>query len=341
MTRFVLPIVIALVMLLSCSKKDTTQMSFYYWKQTFDLDSVQSDFLERSSGKLYVKYFDIDVENQKLGAVPVARIDFEQIPQSVAEVVPCIYITNRTLKLIKPGNINVLANRIVRLINKINSEAGLNEAQEIQIDCDWTLSTRAIYFDLLNELKTKIGEQVKLSCTIRLHQVKYPKRTGIPPVDKGTLMFYNMGDLNKTDSENTILDLEIASQYTASLKHYPLNLNIALPAYSWGVLLRLGKTTALINNISFAELSNNVKLSLKANNIFEVKESFYLNGTRLYKGDELRLESCKIDLLQESVKLLKSNLKKSPNEIILYHLNKSFTKNYRYEDIEKLISAFN
>jgi hypothetical protein len=33
----------------------------------------------------------------------------------------------------------------------------------------------------------------KLSATIRLHQVKYFKKTKIPNVDSGVLMYYNMG----------------------------------------------------------------------------------------------------------------------------------------------------
>ena len=71
----------------------------------------------------------------------------------------------------------------------------LNIPKEIQLDCDWNSSTQKKYFNLIEEMKLyPTWENIVWSATIRLHQLKYPKQTGVPPVNKGVLMFYNMGN---------------------------------------------------------------------------------------------------------------------------------------------------
>ena len=77
-----------------------------------------------------------------------------------------------------------------------------------------------------------------LSATIRLHQVKYYKQAGIPPVDRGMLMFYNMGKLNALTAENSIYNSNDAAGYIETVDDYPLKLDLALPAFSWAVHFR-------------------------------------------------------------------------------------------------------
>ncbi len=45
-----------------------------------------------------------------------------------------------------------------------------------------------------------------LSSTIRLHQIKYRERTGVPPVERGMLMFYNMGQFSADPEARAIFD---------------------------------------------------------------------------------------------------------------------------------------
>ncbi len=77
------------------------------------------------------------------------------------------------------------------LLQRQSNEAGTPPPREIQIDCDWTERTRNAYFQLLTALKREPFLQGKiLSATIRLHQVKYVQRSGIPPADRGRVCFF-------------------------------------------------------------------------------------------------------------------------------------------------------
>ena len=99
--------------------------------------------------------------------------------------------------------------------------------KEIQIDCDWTDSTRNRFFRFTRTLgKLAHAEHSLISATIRLHQIKYFERTGIPPVDRGVLMFYNMGKLAAASERSSIFNTEDAEKYTSRLSQYPLPMDL-------------------------------------------------------------------------------------------------------------------
>ncbi len=92
--------------------------------------------------------------------------------------------------------------RLMLWINQINKSVSI-KCRALQIDCDWTTKTAPKYFYFLQQIREKLDAHedggtfaslAMLSATIRLHQVKYPEKSGMPPVDKGVLMFYNMGE---------------------------------------------------------------------------------------------------------------------------------------------------
>jgi len=75
----------------------------------------------------------------------------------------------------------------------------------------------------LNILK----KDFNVTATIRLHQIKFKDKTGIPPVDQGVLMAYNIGEL-KNNKQNSILEANIVKQYINKNTEYPLKLKLAL-----------------------------------------------------------------------------------------------------------------
>lgn len=104
------------------------------------------------------------------------------------------------------------------------------EFGEIQIDCDWTLKTKVNYFAFLNALK-KISHKT-ISCTLRLYPFKYPEIMGTPPVDKATLMCYNLTKPLESENKNSILDNNELRSYLKNTEKYPIHLDIALPLFS-------------------------------------------------------------------------------------------------------------
>jgi hypothetical protein len=69
---------------------------------------------------------------------------------------------------------------------------------------------------------------------------QYRERTGVPPVDRGMLMFYNMGKLSAEPGARSIYDADAAERYLARVGEYPLPLDLALPIWSWTVQVRDG-----------------------------------------------------------------------------------------------------
>ena len=81
-----------LVLMSSCQEKPKNAVSFYFWKTKFLLSSEEEKVLsENNVKKLYVRYFDVALQNNL--AFPVAPIKFEKkiIKQ---EIIPTIFIKN-------------------------------------------------------------------------------------------------------------------------------------------------------------------------------------------------------------------------------------------------------
>lgn len=208
----------------ACQQRSKT-INFYYWRTVFSPDSLEQKTLKDNSVQtLYIRYFDVDWPQEDTLPVPVAPIHFDSIPTGYS-VIPVVFIRNRVFEKLPSATLPALTGKVFALVRRINNSARVQPG-EIQFDCDWTERTKDNYFSFLRQYRQRSG--ARLSCTIRLHQVKYSDRTGIPPVDHGVLMFYNMGNID-AGSGSSIYDRSIAHRYTPSLRSYPLMLDLALP----------------------------------------------------------------------------------------------------------------
>ena len=304
-----------LLFLFSCESKDAPSVSFYYWKTFFKLTSKEQQVLQANEvQKLYVRYFDVKLENGK--PFPVAPIHFDTAKPK-AEIIPVVFIKNEVF-LDKGVNVHDLVKNILQLIRQINTKNRIKN-NEIQIDCDWSLQSRNVFMQFLQELKKQYPKTI--SATIRLHQVKYFKETKIPPVDYGVLMFYNMGQL-KANEGNSIYDKSIAEQYLPSLKNYPLDLKVALPVFSWIVHSRNGQIVNLIAKIDATEFQNNANFDWKENKAV-LKDDVITKGFFFKKGDQLKIEAIHEEDLEEMIDLLRKYMPKKPEEIIYYDLDQN------------------
>jgi len=191
----------------------------------------------------------------------------------------------------------------------------------------------------LNSIR-QAKKDIQLSATIRLHQVKYAEITGVPPVDKGMLMVYNMGEVTQLDTKNSILDLELAKQYLYNFKNYPVPMDVALPLFSWAVLFREGEMIKLLTN-SEAEIQRDSSRFKKVDAThFQVKKSTYLDGYYLYKGDQLRLEAVKHQDLKTCGKLLKAHLNNQQLTVSFYHLDSTILNTFSYDFLEEVCHQF-
>lgn len=302
---------------LACHKHPApAQLSAYYWKTRFSLSAPQQEFLsEYDVQKLYIRYCDIILLEGE--AVPDAPVELDAAALKGKEVIPVIYIKNEVFLSDKVAA-EQLAEKLSGYIEQINRSYNLT-VKQVQLDCDWSLKSKTHYFDFIKYFRAQNSYQ--LSATIRLHQVKYHDRTGIPPVDYGVLMYYNMGKITATGA-NSIYDRTTAQKYLPALRSYPLPLKVALPIFSWGVHSIAGEVTDLVGGLTFAEADTLRQLSRMGNSdCYLVTEPIAYKGQRWQKGDIIKIEEIsQTDLLTMKADLTKC-LKSAPEEIILYDLN--------------------
>lgn len=312
------------------------QRAVYHWESDFALSADEVAWLQDMRvERIYLRLFDIDRPDGG-EPVPVGVLEASEVPAQ--EIVPSFFITNRTFENLSPAQSDTLAARLVRKARlKLREQLGNPEVREWQFDCDWTEGTREAYFNFLEKVAANFSEEnIQLSATIRLHQVKYFKRTGVPPVGRGMLMFYNMDDVSKPETANSILDLSVARGYYENFDAYPLPLDLALPLFRWGVVLRDGRMVRLINDLGPEALAETARFVFRDPSHVEVRKSTYLDGYYLYRNDEIRLESATAAALAEAAKDLSRIMARHPRWLSFYQLSPAMTKRYSHAELETI-----
>lgn len=322
---------LCLFILLFCQcetvEKREVNSAFYHWQTILEINEFEQNYLENiNSKRLYVKFFDIDI-NENI-PIPKALLQVKKAPDSI-EIVPTIFITNRTFTKIKDQEIKALAERTNSKIKSIYKKLKAKPIQEIQLDCDWSEKTKRAYFQFLTEMKA-LNPNIDLSATIRLHQIKYFERTGVPPVHRGMLMLYNMGQLTNWNTSNSILDLAILDRYLTNFENYPLTLDLALPLFRWGVLFREGKMVRLLNNLDDQDLRDTTFTKIDSTH-YQVKENTYLKGHYIYKNDHIRLEKVDSNLLLKTTEKIASIFPSDHFWLTFYHIDSTVVQQYEVE----------
>ncbi|GEN75028.1 hypothetical protein [Chryseobacterium hagamense] len=315
-----------LLLVVSCSKTHRHRYTFYYWKTNLSFDRTEKDVLQQASLPfLYTRFFDVDKIDGKFQPVGVITKDKSFITGK--QIIPTVFITNRTFLNITGKETQFLAESIYALIQKKTSEYHLKTGNEIQIDCDWTAGTRGDYFKFLNDLKKISGKSV--TCTLRLHQVKDKKQMGIPSVDKVYLMCYSTSSPLENSGKNSILDVNILKSYLSKIEDYPVkDIAVALPIYSWGIVTNhLGKHR-LINALSGKDLENPSFRKISGTEAEVLKDGFYF-GHYLNKGFRIKVEEISDEQLQEVAGFLEKKI--NPFDIIYYQLDRKFVTGQRFD----------
>lgn len=230
------------LLLVSCRKDETktTMRSVYYWSTTLDMDSMKTAFIKKYSiSRIYLRYFDV-VNDEAGRAVPNATLVFaSKVPQGV-DIVPTVFVMPECLR----HEPRTLARLIVRRVVQMSSTNDVHNVREIQIDCDWTQSTRQQYDDFMHAMLDEChNRKLLLSSTIRLHQLAQSP----PPADRGVLMMYNTGNCIDIECHKPILDMRDAAPYLQHLATYRLPMSTAYPIFSWRILFRGGRFVGFVH----------------------------------------------------------------------------------------------
>ena len=230
------------LLLVSCRKDEakTSMRSVYYWSTTLNMDSTKTAFIKKYSiSRMYLRYFDV-VDDEAGRAMPNATLSFAtKVPQGI-DIVPTVFVMPECLR----HDRHHLARLIVRRVLQMSQTNDVHNVREIQIDCDWTQSTRQLYDDFMQAMLNECHSRgLQLSSTIRLHQLSQLP----PPADRGVLMMYNTGDATNIKCHKPILDMRDAAPYLQYLAQYRLPLSTAYPIFAWRILFRGGRFVGFVH----------------------------------------------------------------------------------------------
>lgn len=292
---------------LSCSKPKpmpTTVRSVYYWSTTLSMDSVKTAFMRNYDiSRMYIRYFDV-VADQSGRAVPNATLKFATaVPQGI-DVVPTVFVMPECLRQDRSRLASLIVKRVVQM-NETNDVYNVNE---IQIDCDWTRSTRLLYYEFMRAMMREChSRHLKLSSTIRLHQLAQTP----PPADRGVLMMYNTGDATDIRCHKPILDMHDAVPYLPRLNDYKLKLSTAYPIFTWRILFRGGRFVGFIHNDGEYPILPSDSIALRQPSAADIIEAVNVIGIRRPDAN---------------------------NEIILFDLNNHNINRLKHKDYEKILN---
>ncbi len=309
MKKFFIPLILIFLFVsfifVQTKKNEPMSISFYSWENSFDKKDINE--------KLYIKVLDIAYSTK----LELVTTNLKTTPK---DFVPVVYITNETMKNV---DYSLVSNAILKTLTSL-------DFKEVQIDCDWSDSSQSNYFKLLEDLKTKLNKTI--SATIRLHQIKYYVKTGIPPVDYGVLMYYNMSNITDINTKNSILDNDIAKKYHYNFDNYKLKLKLALPLYSQAIQFRENKALSIFEGVEKSDFDSNfIEISP---NLYKVLNSTYFKGRYVYKDDIFRFEDVKKENLKIALEDFVNLTKNRFEEIIFY------TIKYKDKfDLENLIKG--
>ena len=336
MKKSLYPFLLFTIGLLGCeAEKSVPSHAFYFWRQGGTPNTSERVWLDSLHVKrLYIRCFDIDVH--PVSGLPIPLSETTLTPDTTAEVVPVIFITERVFRQLSASGVDSLANNIVEKLSALTIGVSVSE---LQVDCDWTASSRSAYFRLLSVLKLRLGPKVRLSVTLRLHQWARSTETGVPPVDAVVLMCYNTGQVAALTDTNAILGVDQVEIYARRATTYPLPLDVALPVFSWARIWRDGLLVNLVHGATADELRSSInKFDEMALRVFVATTEQYWHGHYLYKGDVVRIDIVSEAALRGVVAAISAKVR--PQRLIWYHLDSRNLKMYKPDNLREVAKCF-
>ena len=338
---------VALLALASCSSSRAegppARRAFYYWRTTFQLSAAeQRALVELGVSRLYVRVFDVEWNQTESAPSMIGKITAaspsDQVPAGT-EVVPVVFLRQEVFRHLDPKRLGELARSTWSEVTRRAKLLGF-VPRELQLDCDWTDTTQAAFFEYLRQLRGVSG--VALGSTIRLHQVKYRERTGVPPVERGMLMFYNMGRFSADADERAIFDPASAEQYLSRISEYPLPLDVALPIWSWAVHVRDERVVGLLQSTDPDELPAVEFLEPAGADRFVATRTAFLHGALLREGDVLKIERMGPAETLAAAAMLAPHLSRSTpatRTLSLFDLSERNLKRYGQDQLDLVFRA--
>ncbi|HET9132545.1 MAG TPA: hypothetical protein VFO86_16445, partial [Terriglobia bacterium] len=317
--------------------------ALYFWQTEWSASPALRDSLTESGiDKLYMRFFDVEWNAGSHTTNPVSPLRLRsELPKNV-EIIPVVYLVNEVFLRIDDDDVPLLAKHVWEYVQSMSKENGV-AFRELQMDCDWTDTTKRSYFRFINILNESLKQEKKtLSATIRLHQVKYFDRTGVPPVDRGMLMFYNFGKIQTKEPGASIFSGSEAAKYSSYISGYPLKLDVVLPMFSWTVHARDNTVMGLMENVGSDDADHFDGFRLVSENRYVATRSFFFRGRYFMDGDILLIEETTPEITRQAAALARQGAgwHQRYETVALFDLNEQRLKRYSASQMRSILAQF-
>ena len=374
MRNCLLPLCLA-VIITSCRtgpEGQTNGTGVYYWKTSLDFDR-NDQRLADSLGitRFYLRYFDVDWSPTLGMAVPVGELQtgWDQPMAGIEDfqTIPVVYIANRVFT--HDQDVDELAGKISDKLKRMNDNVSysvyasawqerrpdlaelpaeqlsqevdslqdrfLRQVREIQIDCDWTPESREAYFRFLNAMKEK-NPGLEISFTLRLHQFRDPDGAGVPPLKKAVLMCYNVAPVHEKETVNAIFDPALIEGY---LKRgdYPLEMDAALPLFTWGALFHEDRFKGLASGLSPEDVTDNPLFEKAGENRYRFLKDTVFYDQFMREGDIVRMDGPTVEGLKSVTDRLAGISK--VHSLLFFEWNPVKIRTYHAKEIKDAFQA--
>jgi hypothetical protein len=367
------------ILVSSRGAKPEVVRSFCYWKTDHYANSTEDSLAKSMQVKhLYVRFFDVDWNPYASEPQPVATTRSVNWDMEQFEITPSIFVTNEVVLLSNKKQLDSLANRIKKRVGNVLDGYKMEQAhakayeiarkiydsgsgnhkvwpntdslakievgkikmncKEILIDCDWSEKSKKNYFYLLQRLKTNFP-QFSLSATVRLWQYKYREKAGVPPVDKGLLMCYNLTSPTDHTTENSIGTSKEVEDYITK-GGYALPLDLALPLYSWSVVFRGNQFKGILSDYD-AFVTDTIRFKKVSATRYLFQDDILIGDTYFRNGDEIRIEKISDAEIRKMIGVLKSKIAiTDQTKVTFFSFDKKYINDYGTENISNYYSLF-
>lgn len=325
------------------SSASSPNRALYFWRTEWASSAeLQSAMKDAGINRLYMRFFDVEWDNNEKTAHPIAPLRFSSPAPNGVEVVPVIYLVNAVFLKMSYEDVPKLADNV---LIKVRAMADFEKIpfKELQLDCDWTDDSRRNYFRFVEILhNTMKSEGRSLSATLRLHQVKYASRSGIPSIDHGMLMFYNFSQIQGDEPGHSIFSEQDAARYTSYIARYPLKLDVVLPMFSWSVHARDGEVLGLLEGIGSAEAGGFEGFREQSANRYAATRSFFFRGRYFMEGDSLLVEETTPRITRQAAALARrgAGWSRHYDTVALFDIDQDRLKDYSSKEIRGILNEF-
>jgi hypothetical protein len=162
---------------------------------------------------------------------------------------------------------------------------------------------------------------------------------GVPPVDKVTLMCYNLIKPLTNKDQNSILDINELKLYLDKKRDYPLHIDIALPVFNWTQLYQNNQFAGL-KQIDKSQIQTFAKLVKPM--WYEVNKDTTIDWSDYYRiGDQIKYEEVSNETLQQAINIIKKNIQlDKKTTITLFSLDNGTFNKYKDEEISSYYNSF-